>query len=392
MQDGINQTGAANVLSALVNVNKKQARILEKLNPFVYPSSDTILVRQGTILSIFNGQWRSYEVDVDTNLTAANLDDGSNAFQVGVDYYIYLIDDGANGQLMISANSTFPIGQTASSSRKIGGFHYGHIRCTDSRRVPIDSTGVQFGANGTIWQNNVVIGIIDNSVWDLNNRPTCSPEGMVQVGNIWIDIYKASAAETVTLEGGTLLGFVSAGLLQSKYGQTPLGGPANVTWYAFNELASRSGKRMLSYAEWVRHAYGNPGSDGTNNYGWFSSAIVRTGCNVDNNTGLFIPGGGAKPFAISAYNTVDSLGIAWEYLTDLTIWDGNSTTFAWQNILGIGKGQLYATNNTGLRGLQAGSDWNATNNIAGARTAAWPYMIWASTNNSCRLACESFNK
>jgi hypothetical protein len=88
------------------------------------------------------------------------LDAGS--FKVGKDYYIYLCPTADGADIVISANSTFPDGYAAQTSRKIGGFHYGHIRkvSADGKWIPIDSTNVEFGSNGLIWQRNVTAGIV----------------------------------------------------------------------------------------------------------------------------------------------------------------------------------------------------------------------------------------
>jgi formylglycine-generating enzyme required for sulfatase activity len=381
----------AELFSGLVDLHKKGSRILEKKDPFVYPSSDKIVVRQGTIVALFNNLWRSFEIDAEIELSAADIDVGG-AFSVGSDYYVYLVDDGGNGALVVSANATFPSGAAADNSRKIGGFHFGHIRCTNARFAPIDPNGVVYGANGGGWQNNVATGIVPNSVWDLKNRPNCSPEGMVLVGHRWVDIYKASVAETVTFENGVNGLFVADGLLQSKYGQLPATGTEGLNWYSFQELASRAGKRLQTYAEFVQGAAGNPGGqDAADDYGWTktsNSARCRTGCRVNASTGAYDPAAGVKPYAVSAHNLVDAIGNVEEWVNDLSIYDAGSTTAASYDVLGADKGQLYAYSSTGLHAFLCGGYWN--NGVRGGarnvRLNSYPWNV--STSFGSRLACD----
>ena len=221
---------------------------------------------------------------------------------------------------------------------------------------------------------------------------------MVQVGDMWVDIYQTSAAQAVTQEAGVALGFIAAGIPQSKYGQLPITGTELMTWYGFTELAGRVGKRMMSYSEWCRQAYGNPGGQAaSDDYGWTktaNTARTRTGCNVDPITGLYSPGGGIKPYAVSAYNTVDSVGNVYEWASDLIGYDGNGYTYTWRNIVsgGENKGQLYTPNvDDAFRAFLCGGGWN--NGVdAGPRCAATHGSPWGvAANNGCRLACDKLS-
>jgi hypothetical protein len=389
-QPPVGTDATAELFSGLIDLHRKGARILEKANPFVYPSLDQITVKQGTIMALFNGLWRTFEISTEITLSALDIDI-SGSFQVGTDYYVYLVDDGANGVLVISANSTFPNGTTADNSRKLGGFHYGHVRCTNSRFAPIDPSGVAYGSNGGGWQNNVTVGVVPNSVWDLKNKPNCSPEGMVLIGSRWVDIYKSSVAEVITFETAVNGLFVANGLLQSKYGQLPATGTEGLNWYSFQELAARSGKRLQSYAEFIQGAAGNPGGQAAaDDYGWTkttNAVRARTGCQVNNTNGAYDAASGIKPYAVSAYNLVDAIGNVWEWINDTSIYDGGSTTPAWQNVLGTDKGQLFAYMSTGLHAFFCGGDWyNGVN--CGGRTVYLNSYPWnVSTNVGSRLAC-----
>jgi hypothetical protein len=373
------------------DVKSPAKNYLEKKNPFSY-TENKIIVKKDTVISLLNDEWKIFTVKQDVELSESDLDVGS--FQVGVDYYVYLCDNGGDGVFLISANATYPSGYNASSSRKIGGFHYGHIRkvSSDELLVPIDGSGVKFGSGTPDWKDNVTVGIVPNSVWDLKNRPVCSPEGMVKVGRIWVDIYLSSAAEPIALESGTSGLHITSGRLQSKYGQVPVSGTEGVNWYCFQELASRAGKRLLTYGEWIQAAFGNPqGLDGADTYGWTKTSDsnrTRTGCQVNTSTGDYDPSGGVKPAAISAYNCVDCVGNLWEWLDEMSIRQ-DSTSWAWQNVLGSGKGQAYLPNSYGVVAYIAGALWGSGVR-AGARAVAVNNFPWnVSAHIGSRLACDS---
>ena len=366
----------AAIASGLIDFRKKGSRIMEAKDPFTYPLANQIVVKQGTILSLFNTEWRTFEVDEEMILGAGNLDTGSS-FAVGADYYVYLVDNNQTGELVISANATFPQGASADNARKIGGFHFGHVRCVNERWTPVSPAGAPFGSDGVGWQKNVVVGIVPNSVWDLSDRPPMP--GMVSVGNTWRFIYLASQEEAVAFESNSNGLFVRAGKLQSKYGQLPVTGTEGLNWYSFQELASKQGLRLPTYAEFVQGAYGNPGGqDSLDEFGWTktgNTARARTGCNVDLNTGLYVPSGGVKQFAVSAYNLVDCVGNVREWVDGLSIWDGGVSGFGYQDVLGADKGRLYATNNTGLRAFVCGGDWSSGVN-AGPRAVNLSGSPW----------------
>ena len=391
-QDGIDDASIASI-AQFHDVKSPSASYLDKKNPFAYVENK-LLLRQDTVFSLKNlSAWKIFTVaTADIELSELDLDTG--AFVVGTDYYVYLCDDGANGLIKISANSTYPAGYSADLSRKIGGFHYGHIRqvSSDGLWIPIDSSGNRFGSTGTIWKNNVTIGIVPNSVWDLKNRPTCSPEGMVKIGRLWVDVYESSVAEAVSFMAATNGLHIATGRLQSKYGQVPATGIEGLNQYNFNELADRSGKRLMSYGEWVRSAFGNPeGEDAADNYGWTkttNSARKRTGCKVNSSTGAYDAVTGITPYAISAYNAVDCVGNVYEWLDEMTIAQDTSV-WAWQDVLGAGMGDLYAPNATGIRALIAGGSWldGVHDGPRCVSLGSCPWLL--STSVGSRLACDA---
>jgi formylglycine-generating enzyme required for sulfatase activity len=369
---------------------------ISKRDPFSY-SADRVVIADGCGFDVFDGNtWRQVVNRGMIDATAISLLDAGGTFQVGTDYYIYVcIGENGDAEIVISANATYPAGFTAQNSRKIGGFHYGHIRVVsdDGSWTPIDSNGVKFGSTGTDWKNNVVIGVVPNSVWDLKNRPRCSPEGMVKITEgSWRDIYLSSAAVPIDLEGSGL--HVKTGRLQSKYGQLPVTGTEGANWYVFAELAALSGKRLPTYADFIAAARGNPqGEAAADNYGWTktsNSARTRTGCKVNASSGAFDDTAGIKPYAISAMNCVDCAGNVCEWLDDLSYrQDGASAGWAWRDVLGSGKGQAYLYNDTGLVALIAGGSWSS-GVLAGPRCVYANNYPWSvHTGIGARLACDA---
>jgi formylglycine-generating enzyme required for sulfatase activity len=181
------------------------------------------------------------------------------------------------------------------------------------------------------------------------------------------------------------------GKLQSKYGQLPATGTEGLNWYSFQEFAARSGKRLLSYGEWCRAAYGNPGGeDGADNYGWTktsNTARTRTGCNVNASTGAYTPAGGIKPYAVSAHNLVDTVGNVWEWVDELTIRQV-STSWAWQDVLGADKGKAYLPNNVGMSAFVCGGNWSV-GVICGGRAVSLNSYPWVVNSHiGSRLACD----
>ena len=369
---------------------------LQKKDPFFYDENKLIL-KDGTGVDLYDGStWRQFinrgDVEFDP---ATNLDTG-DSLAIGNDYFVYLVLDGdANPGIVVSLNTTYPDGFTADNSRKIGGFHVGHIRkvSNDGLWVPVDSTGTKWGSSGTKWQDNVTTGIVPNSVWDLKNRPKTLFGGMVKINrNFWCCIYEASALETVTFMNGINGLPVAEGKLQSRYGYRPLTGSAGLNYYNFQELAVRQGMRLMNYTEWCSCAFGSPqGEDAANNYAWAqttNNSRTFTGCQVNSSTGIFDNVNGVKPYAISGKNVVDCVGNVNEWCTDTTI-DTASANWAWQNVLGSNQGQAYLPQLTGLKALRCGGHWDdgvySGPRMVGADNSPWNVHVFV----GARLACDS---
>lgn len=167
------------------------------------------------------------EASIDLN-TPANWDSVAPDYTVaanraGKDVYVYAIATG----LILSANSDSPAGYTTTTSRKIGGFH---CLCLSVGTISGHSlTGFLTG------------DILPASIWDLDHRPVCSPNGMVYSSgaDIWVDIY---------LQSGTGSNTASAYLATIT---------DNRTWLDCVDDLATVGKRLLGDSEFQIVAEGS---------------------------------------------------------------------------------------------------------------------------------------
>jgi hypothetical protein len=307
------------------------------------PAAETIRIEAAgdNALTVFRD-------DAEIQIGVANLDTGPS-FAIGKDYYIYLNEDA----VVISLNGTLP-------SRKIGGFHYGVNRRTTSARQPINPSGEVKGAG---WEANIYNGIVPRSVWTDSHRPRCSPEGMVYLSSgVWADIYLSS-------DNG-------AGGLQSKHNILPVTGTEGLSWYGFTESLALTGKRLLSYNEWIQAAMGSPPGVAGNLNAWtHSSARQLTG---------FVER------AVSSVGCRDCVGNVWEWLADLVA--SGSGGDIWQDPMPEqGFGHFWLTKADDIGALIAGGSYfNVT--LAGSRTVGTMYAPWEAHHSfGARGACNSIN-
>ena len=140
---------------------------------FIRMENGALTVIAGVLIAVGNSVFKTEK----TTLTASNLDGTASKFEVGKDYCIYICDptggDATNfaaEQYRISLNTTYPNGYTAVTSRKIGGFHYGVVRKTNSSGIPISASGAALGSG---WETNVTEGIVPNSVYVRKTYTSC---------------------------------------------------------------------------------------------------------------------------------------------------------------------------------------------------------------------------
>ena len=145
---------------------------------------DTIVIKANTVIALqVTGETeaRMYKVNTDTQYDLSRILDTGSVTN-GTNYYIYLVaGSGTSVDIVASTNSTYPLGYSASNSRKIGGLHTLCVSVTSSNAPALVDTN--------IWTTHPAIGysagdIIPNSVWCLTHRPISDPSGMVYVDKI----------------------------------------------------------------------------------------------------------------------------------------------------------------------------------------------------------------
>lgn len=185
----------------------------------------------------------------------AYLDNTVASNRGGLDYYVYACTptSGSVPKLLLSKQSTYPLGYTASNSRKIGGFHclceYIGANC--------------YGTTAHGLYNYVKGDILPASVWDLRWKSNSLIGNVGQVYDaarqLWVPIYELSGTTSVptVVYGGTIL--------------------AGVNWLDSVDTSSILGMRLPRDAEFQSFAAGS--NEGTVVYG----AAVPTTCvgNVD---------------------------------------------------------------------------------------------------------------
>ena len=280
----------------------------------------------------------------------ANSDGSFAGLALGDDAYIYAVADASGtAQWVASKNSTVPDGETADTSRKIGGFHYGRVR----------ELADAFSAGASL-----AVQIVPNSVWDLNHRPTCDPTGMVEVipGKLWVDIYLASEdgaawPDTVPL---------------SRFDATPLTGAEGYSRIDYSRLARNAGKRLPDYSEFMMFAYGVPQG--------------ATGAGSRVNTGQHSAYGFE---CVSCLNVDQPSGNLWQQTSH---YYDRSTANSWNNDLNTGKDSANdhgQWNGGDFRTSFVGGKWDEGAE-AGARYVylnAYPWNV--SDSNGLRAACDS---
>ncbi|MBO7583078.1 MAG: SUMF1/EgtB/PvdO family nonheme iron enzyme [Treponema sp.] len=376
------------------NVKSLKTAFVEKANPFSY-SEDILNFAEGVGIPIWNGEvWQQIVNQESFTMNPANLLDTGNELVFGNDYYGYICMDSGSPEIVFSKNDSFPDGSAALTSRKFCHFYYGTIRkvSDDGLWIPIDSAGNKFGSSGTKWQDNVTVGIVPNSVWDLKHKPKISHPGLVEVNGVWLGAFQASAEEAFTFMSATNGLHVTSGKLATKYGAIPVTGTEGMNQFTFNEIAHKQGLRLPRYEEWLAGAFGSPqGENGANNYAWAkttNTARTFTGCSVNTSTGAYDGINGVKPFAISAYNLHDCVGNVSEWTNDYSI-KQDSTSWAWQNVLGAGMGQACLPFSGGMSALICGNNWD-DGVLCGPRSVNLDSNPWnVNVLIGARLACDA---
>ncbi|QUX96620.1 hypothetical protein C0J08_14965 [Marinomonas sp. CT5] len=338
-QASVAQTEAAQALTA--EVANKTAAIDEKVNQAIALLNASLDIH---IDGLFNkrivsepafqidaGTLKSYtDLSVEVNGVIYSFSEGSalalpSSVTVGTDYAIYATPDG----LVVSANFTVPEGYTASTSRRVGGFHYqdGEINeysLYDLRYYP-DARNWLTGAN--------------------------DPRGMARVPGVgWVDIYYLNT--TPDLLGTSAFGAqIADGASPPKKPQY-WGGDGVVQYSDFSQYtASRVlaayGKRLVTTHEHEQLAFG-----------------VVTGAKVGSDPGTVQ----YHADTTSKFGIVGATGVMWQWA--LERWDrGNGASgYSWMSGTD-GEGQRYTAGSEGIGAAIVGSAWDDPE--PGPRTSHW---------------------
>ncbi|MBZ2166282.1 hypothetical protein [Methanobacterium spitsbergense] len=181
----------------------------------INPSDPTQIIVQGAtygpIPMKVGSQWFQVSTDLVIS-TVSNMDTGTIA--AAKDYYIYACNNNGVLAFLISLNATYPSGYSATTSRKIGGFH---TLCVDVGTI-----------SGHLLTGFTAGQILPQSVWDLKFRAnSLNNAGLVYDPNskLWVQIYLAS-------DDG-------ASGVQSVYNAATLD---TITW---NDIVDRGGKSKM---------------------------------------------------------------------------------------------------------------------------------------------------
>ena len=261
----------------------------------------------------------------------------------GGDFYIYACvpSSGTEPAFVVSQNSTVPTGYTASTSRKIGGFH---TLCADAGTLTYINSVT--GSTVTHPLSGYVKGdILPASRWDLWHRPRTDPEGMVYLGDngndVWLSIYLLSWSGTK---------------LVSTFGGVTADGGSSKVWHGelFSEALAMQGGRLPHRDEFVWAARG--ANEQTNIKG--SADATTTGGHTDT----------AGRRMISCIGCEDTCGFLWQWLTELGFAGGSGWTNSFYNSsvdprsYGQGYGTVYR--------LRAGGLWDSGSSCGSRSTAA----------------------
>ena len=285
------------------------------------------------------------DLSIEANWDTITTDYRVAATRAGKDFYIYACQPASGDApvVKLSANSTVPTGYTADNSRKIGGFH---------------CVCVAVGTIASHTLTTFVAGdVLPASIWDLEHRPICSPEGMVfdAKSQIWVDIYLASGtgASTVSVNGGTI--------------------SDTRNWMDFVDDGGAVGKRMLTDIEFQLIATGS--NEETN---IVDSADPGTTTGHSDTVGRRM---------ISNIGCEDCCGALNQWLNEQSAKYDDATAAGWYDLSGD-KGSLYRPIDTNDVKLFAGGDWPSGAYCGSRCRVAVGYRWGAYTAVSCRFGAE----
>ena len=270
--------------------------------------------------------------------------------EAGKEYYVFACDNSGVLTFKVSLNSTYPSGYTASTSRKIGGFH---TLCLDVGTISgHDLTGYE------------TYDILPKSIWDLKHRPVCEPSGMVfdEAINKWVDIYLASST------GANCASVYGATIQDTR------------NWMDFIDDGHAVKKRLLHDKEFQSAMAGS--NEETNIFA--SADPVVTGGHMDT----------AARRMISNIGCEDGAGVMYQWLLTSSYYLRTAAIgdVGWYNLPGS-KGSIYChkdgSDYLNVTQLLAGLGWDC-GSFSGSRGRYASYYRWsAATSVGARFLAES---
>lgn len=303
-----------------------------KNNP-VYYNRDQLFYSNKTNITIpknlkINIDGECYISTINKVLQLSTVDTPQNL--AGKDVYIYACKpqdiSSTEPIFILSLNSTVPTGYTASSSRKIGGFH---CLCADVGTI-----------DGHTLSGYVTGDILPASIWDLLHRPKGDSEGLAydEVSECWLSIYQLSW-------DGTKLVSVYNGVIAD--------GTSTKKWHgeAFIEQLMNQKMRLPWRHEFQMAAKGSNEGTGIKN----AADPNTTGGHVDSNNRRMISNIGLE----------DCCGCSWQWAMDLGFAGGSGWNDSVYNssVDSQRYGQSYGT----LYRLLLGAHWD-DGSICGSRS------------------------
>lgn len=294
---------------------------------------------------------------------------GLGALVPGGDYDIYAC---ADGNLRAVPAFELPADFDESSSRLVGGFHYGLV----SAETTVGSGLFATAGTGMVWAQydvDKIAGINAFSIWDLKYRPICkNPRGMARsIGGTWFDIYlcntnvdaNGTSRYNQPVASGTVLPKVPV-----MFGGSG-GSYSGLTWWVANELARAVGKRLPWEHEFNDAAFGVTENA---SLGGASETIPATGRAAGFTSRIGLE-------QATGHHLIWGLDSGYRH-------DGTAT-WAWRNNAG-GRGQVYLYTETANVRVALGGHRN-DGSRSGSRCAYWNdtpwYSHWAF---GLRAACD----
>ncbi|MDR2729513.1 MAG: hypothetical protein LBB81_01280 [Treponema sp.] len=173
-------------------ITRTYTEVMFQAIPFLTAlSRQQLQIRDGTIFKItVSGADRFFKANGNVILDISTILD-TGIIANGKDYYLFIVPDNDTVKILLSLTKTAPTGYSTASVKLIGGFH---TLCANAGNGMVYTMGDQSLSHPL---NGYLAGdILPASVWCLNHRPYCEPEGMVYISSLdfWCDIYLQSGS------------------------------------------------------------------------------------------------------------------------------------------------------------------------------------------------------